>query len=248
MTFPKMIIFDYGGTLFYEPDFDWLRGEEAVFSHIIKNPLNVTAKDIYDFNDRIFSDSQKSRNDNIELHHFQMLKLKYEYNLLELDIPYEEAEWLLWQNISPANEKCCMPNAKQMLSFIHEQGIRTGIISNMGWSGNALTKRINTILPKNHFEFIITSSEYCYRKPETLIFELALRKAGLKPKDVWFCGDTFNADIIGAHNSGLYPVYYQGQVTGGPKRDKIKHSTNFDYLEINDWNNLIEILKTLKNR
>lgn len=242
MTAPKMIIFDYGGTLFYEPDFDWLRGEKAVFTHVIKNPYNVTAEDIYNFNERIFGDAQIARDNNFELHHFQMLKMKYEYFLIELDISFEEAEWILWNNISPANEKCFMPNAKAMLAYLKNKNIRTGIISNMGWSGNALTKRINSIMPDNNFEFIIASSEYCYRKPEPLLFELALRKAGLKAEDVWFCGDTFNADITGAHNAGIFPVYYQGKVENGPSRKPLLNQPDFDFLTIDDWNQLIDHL------
>ena len=37
MNKPKMIIFDYGNTLLYEPDFDFQRGEDALFKHVISN-------------------------------------------------------------------------------------------------------------------------------------------------------------------------------------------------------------------
>lgn len=240
---PEMIIFDYGGTLLYEPDFNWLKGEEEVFKHVIKNPLNLTAKDIFDSNNKIFDDAQVSRDSGFELHHYQLLKMKYEYNLMELDIPYEEAECILWNAISPATKKCCMPHVEEMLDYLKQQGIRTGVISNMGWSGNALTRRINTILPDNTFEFIITSSEYCYRKPATALFELALRKAGLSADKVWFCGDTFNADIVGAHNAGIKPVYYQGLVEGGPKRKPLDKIPDFDFIKISDWNELKSYLE-----
>lgn len=239
---PKMIIFDYGGTLLYEPDFDWLRGETEVFKHVIKNPMNKTPEDIYNFNEKIFGDSEVSRNQNFELHHFQMLRMKYEFFNIELDISFEEAEWLLWQTISPANEKCQMPHVLPMLKKLDEMGIRTGVISNMGWTGNALKRRINTILPDNKFEFIIASSEYCYRKPNNLIFQLALNKAGLKPEEVWFCGDTFSADIVGAKNIGMFPIYYQGVVDGGPKRTKLIKKPDFDFVQINDWLELIDLL------
>jgi len=33
MNKPKMIIFDYGHTLLYEPDFDFVRGEKEVYKH-----------------------------------------------------------------------------------------------------------------------------------------------------------------------------------------------------------------------
>lgn len=221
---PKMIIFDYGGTILYEPGFSFLNGERAVFKHVVKNPQNITPEQINDFNERIFLESGIARKNGFELHHNQMLRMKYEFNQIELDVSYQKAEEILWDNVSPMTAECRMPHVVQMLDFLRAQGIRTGVISNMGWSGNALKRRINTILPDNNFEFIIASSEYGYRKPNSLIFELALVKAGLNPQDVWFCGDTFDADITGAHNAGIFPIFYQG-TTGtadGPKRKPLE--------------------------
>ena len=39
------------------------------------------------------------------------------------------------------------------------------------------------------------SCEYVFRKPNPLLFELALKKAGLPASDVWFCGDNMTARI-----------------------------------------------------
>ena len=49
-------------------------------------------------------------------------------------------------------------------------------------------ERINRLLPKNNFEFIITSSNYIFRKPHKRLFDLALEKAGLRPEEVWYIG------------------------------------------------------------
>lgn len=53
-------------------------------------------------------------------------------------------------------------------------------------------------------------SEYMYRKPNRRIFELALEKAGLEAADVWYIGDQYQCDIVGAANAGLFPVWYLG--------------------------------------
>ena len=42
MRYPKMILFDYGHTLLYEPGYDTLNGEKALFPYIRRNPNNVT--------------------------------------------------------------------------------------------------------------------------------------------------------------------------------------------------------------
>lgn len=240
MTTPKMIIFDYGGTLLYEPDSDWLRPEFELFKHIVKNPHNKTPKDLFEFNGRIFNESQKARDDEFELHHFQMLRMKYEFWGIELDIPWSKVEEILWDNVSPMTEKCLMPGVRQMLTELKTRKIRSGVVSNMGWSGAALKRRINTLLPENQFEFIITSSEYGYRKPNELLFQLALNKAGLDAKDVWFVGDTFKMDVIGSHKAGLYPVFYQGEPDNSNelRRKTVSETVDFEYKTIKHWNEL----------
>ena len=46
MKRPEMILFDYGHTLLYEPDWDPERGDRALFSHAVKNPNNCGVDDI----------------------------------------------------------------------------------------------------------------------------------------------------------------------------------------------------------
>ena len=46
MKFPKMIIFDYGFTLLYEPDWNSDRGNTALMKYAVKNPNNYTVEDI----------------------------------------------------------------------------------------------------------------------------------------------------------------------------------------------------------
>ena len=122
-----------------------------------------------------------------------------------MTISYPEAEKIFWDNVSAG---AVMPNADKIIDFIKENGIRSGVISNIGFSGIALTDRINRLLPHNKFVFIIASSEYMFRKPNPMIFELALKKAGLVCADVWFCGDNIKADVEGSAAVGLFPVWY----------------------------------------
>ena len=41
---PKMILFEYGHTLLCEPEFDFLRGEEALFEYIKHNKNGLTPR------------------------------------------------------------------------------------------------------------------------------------------------------------------------------------------------------------
>ncbi len=52
-----------------------------------------------------------------------------------------------------------------------------------------------------------TSSEAAKScKPDRQFFDIALKKAGLKPEEVVFVGDSLEQDILGAHNVGLGTV------------------------------------------
>mgnify|MGYP002622665600 CR=1 FL=1 len=129
-------------------------------------------------------------------------------------------------------------------TYINENGIRSGVISNIGWSGEALTSRINRLLPENTFEFIIASSDYMFRKPNPMLFELALKKAGLQPGDVWFCGDNVKADVVGSAQVGIFPIWYEDETMENPWRAKDDGNVpNCKHLHIHDWLELIEALE-----
>ena len=240
MKLPKMILFDYGGTLLHEPGCDFLRGEREVFKHVTKNPKGLTSDEISAFETEYFQSLQVIRDMDYEAHELQMLKYKYESNGIELDISYEKAEEILWDHTAPMIPECRLPHVKEMLDCLKVHRIRSGVVSNIGWSGNALRRRIDTLLPDNNFEFIIASSEYGVRKPDRRIFELALTKAHLNPEDVWFCGDWFEKDVVGAHSAGIYPVYFQG-VSETLKRKPKEVTADFDYTTIYDWEELINV-------
>lgn len=53
------------------------------------------------------------------------------------------------------------------------------MISNNCFSGNALKGLFDRLLPGNRFEFVLASSDYLFRKPDGIMFEIGLRKAKL---------------------------------------------------------------------
>lgn len=245
MKKPEMIIFDYGQTLLYEPGFDARRCEEAAYPYVVENPYNLTVEQIYEHVQRMFQHFQVQRDSGIEIHEWQLMRLVYEYLGMKFSISYEELEEIEW---NAASEGAVMPYAEEMLDYLHENGIRTAVISNIGWSGKALTNRVNRLLPHNQFEFIMASSEYVIRKPDKMLFEIGLRKAGLSAEQVWYCGDSIKNDIIGAHHAGIYPVLYEGDTPGdiNPYRHQNDGMTvDFAYLHIHDWRELIAVLTEL---
>lgn len=240
---PKMIIFDYGHTLVYEQGFEGLKGMQAVMSHAVKNPGDFTGAEIQKLYDQLFNDIyQKAIKNGIEIHNLNFQKLLFEYLEIELDISPEEAETLYWDYAAPGS---AMPYIDEAITYINDNGIRSGVISNISFSGKSLAERINRLIPHNKFEFFIASSEYVYRKPNPILFELALRKARLKPEEVWFCGNSIQADIIGAYNAGIFPVWYESSLECFYLSKSANTPPDFEHLHITDWRELIHLLEQL---
>lgn len=241
MNKPKMILFDYGQTLIDEESFDALKGTTAVLKEASNNPNNVSAEEVqalaYDLSKDIRRYGQDfERNSFLEVHTYVFQNYLYEYFGIELTKSHEEVE-KIFKNAAVSSEKPTK-NIAEFLKFLDSKNIRTGVISNISFSGKLLKSIINTYIPSNKFEFIIASSEYAFRKPHRRIFELALRKANLEPRDAWYCGDNAVFDVDGAADCGIFSVWYKGAIEK-PNKSVPKR----EHLEIEDWNELIEILK-----
>lgn len=240
MERPKMIIFDYGQTLIAEDRFNGEEGNKAVIRLSKANPNNVTGKQLQDFAVQLSKDIGRFTPDprksiNIEVHNHIFQHYLYEYYGLEFEQSEEELERIFWEKAAPGR---ATEHIKELLSYLHSEGIRTAVISNISYSGKALEKRINEFLPENHFEFIMATSEYVFRKPHNRIFELALRKAKLTPKEVWYCGDNAYCDIEGASKMGIYPVWYQGAMEAHNRL-----VPEVECLALSDWMDLVQFLK-----
>ncbi|MDR0896446.1 MAG: HAD family hydrolase [Oscillospiraceae bacterium] len=240
-TRPKMILFDYGHTLCYEPGFDNLRGTEAVMARASANPRNLSAQAITDYNRIFFADFHARRRAvNVELHEWQFQRLLYESLQIELDATPAEIERLFWEAAAPG---AVIPGAPEMLAYLKAQGIRTGVISNLMFSGQALKERLDRLLPGNGFEFIIASSEYMVRKPDPLIFNLALSKANLPAESVWYCGDSPVADVQGAAGVGIFPIWFRCKTIENPFAEGLVDAPNCPHLCLHAWPELIALLE-----
>jgi putative hydrolase of the HAD superfamily len=56
------------------------------------------------------------------------------------------------------------------------------------------------------FDSLIVSAEVGYMKPAPILFEKALEELDSKAENTLMVGDTYEADVVGAHNAGLRGV------------------------------------------
>ena len=233
MIKPKMILFDYGQTLINEVKFDGDKGTEAVLKYAVKNKYNKTAEEVQDYANQLNKeigrfDPEKRHLFQYEIPNHMFTRYLYESQGIEIDLSPEEIDNVFWDAAAPG-----IPTngIEKFLAFLKQQDIRTAVISNISFSGNALIKRINDRIPDNDFEFILATSEYLYRKPNRHIFELALEKAELSPDEVWYVGDQYECDIVGAKNSGIFPVWYIGAID-------MKYEPKDGIITISEWDEL----------
>lgn len=235
MKLPKMILFDYGQTLIKEKKFDGVKGTQAVLTYATRNKYNLTAKQIQERAEEINQelgkfDPKKRHLYQIEIPNTMFIPYLYESQGIEIPLTIEEIDKIFWDAASPGVPT---DGVEEFLDFLKESRIRTGVISNIAYGQQVVANRIYDLLPKNEFEFILTSSQYIFRKPHRRIFDLALEKAELKAEDVWYIGDQYECDIKGALAAGIMPIWYIGAIDLPYVEDK-------NILTIQNWKELKE--------
>ncbi len=243
MPAPKMILFDFGHTLLYEPVFDQPAGFRAVLEHCTHNPRLVTPEELSEgYTQALERLVEASRASECDFQDMAAKRLLYESRGLRFSLDDMALERLFWDAASPAFP---MPGIEELLAELGRRGIRTGVVSNMNFRGENLTRRIRRYLPQSDFEFVLCSCEYATKKPRRDFFQLALAKAQLLPEEVWYCGDNPRCDVLGAHDAGLFPVWYENE-RGCPYRaegDRVEVSC--PCLHIREWEELTRALDRL---
>lgn len=222
MKLPKMILFDYGQTLIAEQKFDGIKGTEAVLQYAVKNKYHLSAEQIQARANEINRefgrfDPEKRHLFQIEIPNTMFTPYLYESQGIEIALSNSEIDTVFWNAAAPGAPT---EGIQEFLEYLKQKGIRTGVISNISYAPSVVEERINRLLPENAFEFIITSSNFIFRKPHQRIFDLALEKADLKPEEVWYIGDQYECDIKGSLNAGLLPVWYIGAIDLSYTEDK----------------------------
>lgn len=233
MTKPKMIIFDAGRTLLDYVSIDTLKGVQAFMPYITSNPKGLTAEEIDHQTNQIFEQFDTCRKQLFEVPELTVLKLVYDLLELKFSIRLEEVEQIIWNSDS---EKVPTFHAKELLDALNRLGLQTAVISNLDFSGALLRRTLHDLFPDNHFQFVLTSSDYGIRKPNPYIFEAGIIRSGLEPKDIWYVGDKIPVDVEGSKAAGMTPVLYKCPRNSYPQLPK-------DLYVIEDFLDLLELIE-----
>jgi putative hydrolase of the HAD superfamily len=96
-----------------------------------------------------------------------------------------------------------LPGAIDMLSFLKEQGIKIGLVSDC-------SSEVPNIWPDtpfySMFDIAVFSCTEGVKKPDLQIYKLAAEKLGVRPEDCLYIGDGSSNELTGAAAVGMHPV------------------------------------------
>lgn len=233
MKKPSGVIFDLGDTVLRVESYDWIAANKRLLE-FGENDIDLTPEEMQKVAFEINTDFEQKKIDAmIEIDTPSFYRTLFETVGLSLSISNEEAAKVAW------NAACKFypeEGIYEVLDTLDKHNIRTGILSNGSFSGIILEEELAKHNLAHRFSFVISSADYGIRKPHPRIFDIAVRKTGLEPQDIWFVGDKFRFDIRGAIDSGLYPVWYNPR--------KTEKDPQYDFLEINHWHEFIRIIES----
>jgi len=137
-----------------------------------------------------------------------LMKERFRYPLSRMgidDTALAEEIGHQYLEILPTQKKM-MPHSREVLEKLSEKFPLT-LISN-GFT-DTQHKKIDSSGIRHYFNHIILSEEAGYLKPDTRIFELALKLNGASKNETLMIGDSWAADIVGAASAGIDQVYYR---------------------------------------
>jgi putative hydrolase of the HAD superfamily len=234
MKKPSGVIFDLGDTVLRLHTVDWIRADEAILKFAEKE-TGITPEELQDIANHINAEFEQVRIESmIEQDVVSFYRLLFDTAGITLSISHEEAARLCWNSAYTFTPE---EGINDVLDILQNHMIRTGILSNGSFPGLLLEEELAKHNLLHRFSFVMSSADYSIRKPHPRFFNIAARKMDLEPNDIWFVGDKLQFDVKGAIAAEMYPVWYN-------PRDG-KQDPQYDCLEINHWNEFIEIINSL---
>lgn len=236
MAKPKVVVFDLFETLIHEVKFDFNLGLTYIHENILSKDtdkvefLNYAGtywKEIYD----------KRNEDNSEVaFDDEVLDFKNKYGFKE-DIPLEE---IILNCVLKIDSTELFDDTISTLEQLKALEIPIYLLSNSIFKKNVMTKFINQYDLEKYFVNIHFSADYKLRKPHKDLFQIVFNDIkkydySIEKKQVYFVGDNFKADVLGAEGFGFTPVFIN--------RKKDTKVNDKGFLEIEVLNELLEIIK-----
>jgi putative hydrolase of the HAD superfamily len=100
--------------------------------------------------------------------------------------------------------------AREILVWLRAHGVRTGLISNTLWPGDAHRLDLERYGLLEYVDHAVFSSEVGLWKPDPRVFNLVLQRLDAPANRAVFVGDRLAEDIDGAQRAGLRAIFVEG--------------------------------------
>ena len=203
-----ILIFDYFETIVHNISMDFNRGLKVLWEKYYKDKCSF--QEISNFGDELFAHMLKVHGEGKE-YAFVKEELpeyakKYGGEVVQMS-PEEEADFLM-----RCNEMEPMPAIQDALDEFKKLGIPMYVLSNSGFTAEALSIALERLGIRKNFGGIWSSADFGRIKPCRDFFEMAIQKAlaehpNERREDILFIGDTYATDVVGANRAGLSAIW-----------------------------------------
>lgn len=203
---PRGFLFDYGGTLVEEVSADLPAGTERMLALAARRPPAARLDAVLERADRVTREISAQRDRfQIETPWIALNRLIHDFFGTQFTEPPSSLELAFWDAAVVTRP---MPGALEALQTFRRLGVPMGVVSNSAFGQHVIRHELAKHGLAEHLKFIVVSAEYAVRKPNPLLFETAAALLGLDSSNVWFVGDSFDHDIVGARAAGMTSVWY----------------------------------------
>ena len=115
---------------------------------------------------------------------------------------FERYRDLIWQR--HARDLSLREGVFETLTELKKRKLYLGVVSNIDEDQLAHMVKITKI--ESYFDSLLSSESARSCKPDAGIFNEAIRRAGCRPEEALFVGDSIAQDVAGANRAGLFSV------------------------------------------
>jgi len=203
-----ILIFDYFETIVHNKSMDFNCGLKVMWEKYYKDKCSF--EEISALGEELFQHLISAHKDEKE-YAFVREELPEYANKYGGDVilmsPEEEADFLM-----RCNEMENMPALPEALQEFDQLGIPMYVLSNSGFTAEALSIALERLGLRKYFKDIWSSADYGRIKPNRDFFEMAIKNVLLdnpkeNRKDIVFIGDTYSTDVVGANNAEIDVIW-----------------------------------------
>ncbi|MBR5798954.1 MAG: Cof-type HAD-IIB family hydrolase [Lachnospiraceae bacterium] len=204
-----ILIFDYFETIVHNLSMDFNRGLKPFWDTYYRDKCSF--EDISEYGRELFHHLLKVHETGREYvfvkEELPMYAEKYGGETVPMTVE-EEAAFLM-----RCNEMVPMQYMQETLEELEKMGVSMYVLSNSGFSAGALSIALEKLGLRKYFREVWSSADYGRIKPDRGFFEMAIAHAlhenpEEKREDIFFVGDIYATDVVGAHNAGIKAIWF----------------------------------------